>query len=44
MLFNVSRSIIFVSNGADYGHAARKAAIYYRDMINKAREMTGHDG
>jgi orotidine-5'-phosphate decarboxylase len=43
MLFNVSRSIIFVSQGADFGHSARKAAIYYRDMINKAREMTGHD-
>lgn len=44
MLFNVSRSILYVSNGPDYGHSARKAAIYYRDTINKARETTGHDG
>lgn len=40
MLFNVSRSILFASQGSDYGRAARKAALYYRDMINKTREGT----
>lgn len=43
MLFNVSRSILFASDGADFGHAARKAARYYRDIINRAREKTLHD-
>lgn len=43
MLFNVSRSVIFASQGSDYGRAARKAAHYYRDIINRAREQTQHD-
>lgn len=43
MIFNVSRSILFASKGADFGHAARKAARYYYDMINRARESTLSD-
>lgn len=43
MLFNVSRSILYASQGTDFGRAARKAALYYRDSINKAREQTLHD-
>lgn len=39
MLFNVSRSILFASREADYGRAARKAALYYRETINRALEQ-----
>lgn len=43
ILFNVSRSIMYASQGKDYGRAARKAAGYYQEIINKAREQTLHD-
>lgn len=43
IIFNVSRSIIYASQGKDFGRAARKAARYYQDIINRAREQTLHD-
>jgi orotidine-5'-phosphate decarboxylase len=43
MLFNVSRSILYASKGSDFGHAARKAARFYFDRINTAREKTLSD-
>lgn len=43
LLYNVSRSIMYASQGKDYGRAARKAAGYYQDIINRAREQTHHD-
>lgn len=43
ILFNVSRSIMYASQGKDFGRAARKAAGYYQEVINRAREHTLHD-
>lgn len=43
MLFSVSRSILYASDGKDFGHAARKAAQFYCESINRAREKTLHD-
>jgi orotidine-5'-phosphate decarboxylase len=43
ILFNVSRSIIYASQGKDFARAARKAAGYYQETINRAREQTLHD-
>lgn len=43
ILFNVSRSIMYASQGKDFARAARKAAGYYQEIINKAREQTLHD-
>ncbi len=43
LLFNVSRSILFASQGSDFGRAARKAAQFYWDRINRARTRTLHD-
>ncbi len=36
-IINVSRSIIYASNGADFAQAARKAALHLREKINKYR-------
>ena len=38
LLFNVSRSILFASEEADFGRQARLAARYYCDRINAARD------
>jgi orotidine-5'-phosphate decarboxylase len=40
ILINVSRSILYASQGKDYARAARKAAAYYHEIINRAREQT----
>ena len=37
-VFNASRDIIYASTGPDYAHAARSAAIKYRDAINTVRD------
>ena len=42
LLINVSRSILFASKGTDFGRAARKTALYYRNMINQARDKAAH--
>lgn len=38
MVINVSRSILFAGKGSDFAEKARREAMQYRDMINKARE------
>jgi orotidine-5'-phosphate decarboxylase len=36
-IINVSRSVLFASQGEDFAQAARKAAQALRDEINRAR-------
>lgn len=39
MIINVSRSVIFASNGADFAQAARKVALNYSETINQALRL-----